>query len=55
LYLSKNGDTLVLANHGDNKAFIYNCIDNRVEEIGITNKIIWSHATDYVESLVPTH
>jgi len=55
LYLSKNGDTLVLANHEDGKAFIYNRMDNKVEEIGITNKIIWSHARDYVESLVPTH
>ncbi|RHN43576.1 putative F-box domain-containing protein [Medicago truncatula] len=55
LYLSKIGDTLVLANHEDGKAFIYNRVDNKVEEIGITNKIIWSHARDYVESLVPTH
>jgi F-box interacting protein len=54
LYLSKNGDTLVLAK--GNKAYFYNCcIDNKVVEIGITDEINWSRAKDYVESLVPTH
>ncbi|RHN82507.1 putative F-box associated interaction domain-containing protein [Medicago truncatula] len=53
LYLSKNGDTLVLAK--GNKACFYNCIDNKVVEIGITNEIYWSNAKNYVESLVPTH
>jgi len=56
LYLSENGDTLILANdHDDDEAFIYNCRDNRVKRIGITNKILWSRTNDYVESLVSTH
>jgi len=53
LYLSKNGDTLVLAK--GNKAYFYNCIDNKIVEIGITDEIDWSRAKDYIESLVPTH
>jgi len=37
LCLSKNGDTLILANRADQeKAFIYNCKDNIAEQIQIT-------------------
>ncbi|GAU25539.1 hypothetical protein TSUD_259720 [Trifolium subterraneum] len=53
LYLSENGDTLILACDVD-KAFIYNCRDNKAEKIRITNSILWSQANDYVESLVST-
>jgi hypothetical protein len=52
LYLSNNGDTLILANDEDDEAFIYNRIDNRVEKQRISNNILWSEAKDYVESLV---
>ena len=56
LYLSGNGDTLILANNKENEAFIYNCRDGRVEKIVITNKNMkWFEAWDYVESLVSTH
>jgi F-box interacting protein len=55
LYLSENGDTLVLANVEDNEVIIYNCRDNRVEKIGITNNIMWSQAKGYIESLVSTN
>ncbi|AES87590.1 F-box protein interaction domain protein [Medicago truncatula] len=56
LCLSKNGDTLILANNQENEAFIYNRRDDRVEKIGITNKnMLWFEAWDYVESLVSTH
>lgn len=55
LCLSQNCDTLILANDRDNRAFIYKCVDNRVEEIGITNKCFWGRAKDYVESLVSIH
>jgi hypothetical protein len=53
LYLSKSGDTLIWT-YDKEKAFIYNCKDNRVEQIGITNTIVWLHAMNYVESLVST-
>ncbi|GAU37584.1 hypothetical protein TSUD_395560 [Trifolium subterraneum] len=59
LNLSENGDRLILANYDDgddeDEAFIYNCKNNKVEKIRITNKIIWELAKDYVESLVSTH
>ncbi|XP_045831661.1 uncharacterized protein LOC123923062 [Trifolium pratense] len=55
LYLSENGDTLLLANVKHNEAFIYNCRDNKVEKIGIANNIMWPKAKDYVESLVSPH
>jgi F-box interacting protein len=54
LYLSENGDTLILAN-GDKEAFIYNHRDKTIEKIGISNHILWSQAKDYVESLVSIH
>ncbi|XP_045793459.1 F-box/kelch-repeat protein At3g23880-like [Trifolium pratense] len=54
LYLSKNGDTLILANYEDDRAIIYNRRDQRVEieRIRISNKLFWFSAMDYVESLV---
>jgi hypothetical protein len=53
LYLSNNGDTLILANvEEDDEAFIYNHIVNRVEKHRISNNILWSEAKDYGESLV---
>ncbi|GAU49206.1 hypothetical protein TSUD_260560 [Trifolium subterraneum] len=55
LYLSENGDTLVLANVKYKEAFIYNPRDNKVEQIGIANHIKWSQSKGYVESLVSTH
>ena len=33
MYLSENGDTLVLANDEENEVIIYNCRDNRVEKV----------------------
>jgi hypothetical protein len=55
LYLSENGDTLILANYDNDEAFIYNRRGHRVEKIGIKDKILWGLAKDYVESLVSTH
>jgi hypothetical protein len=55
LYLSENGDTLVLANVKRKEAFIYNCRDNKVEKIGIAKHIKWSQTKGYIESLVSTH
>ncbi|KAL5058086.1 hypothetical protein RYX36_029690 [Vicia faba] len=39
LHLSKNGDTLILANYKDDRAIIYNQRDNGVERIRISNKL----------------
>jgi len=55
LYLSENGDTLILVNDEDEVTFIYNCRDKRVEKIEVDNSILWSWAKDYVESLVSIH
>jgi F-box interacting protein len=55
LFLSENGDTLLLLNDHMDNAFIYNCRDNRVKKIRITDKIFWSKTNDYVESLVSTN
>jgi hypothetical protein len=55
LYLSDNGDTLVLANVKHKKAFIYSRRDYKVEKIEINKHIKWSQAKGYVESLVSTH
>jgi F-box interacting protein len=55
LYLSENGDTLVLANVKRKETFIYNCRDNKVEKIGIAKHIKWSQTKGYIESLVSTH
>jgi len=55
LYLSENGDTMILLTDHKDKAFSYNYRDNRVKKIGITDKIFWSETKDYVESLVSTN
>jgi hypothetical protein len=55
LYLSDNGDTLVLTNVEYTEAFIYNRRDNKVEQIRNANHIKWSQAKDFVESLISTH
>ncbi|RHN59032.1 hypothetical protein MtrunA17_Chr4g0008891 [Medicago truncatula] len=49
LYLSGNGDTLILTNDVDNEAFLYNCIDNTVKKIVITNDLVWWQATHHIE------
>jgi len=54
LYLSTDGDTLILANSEDDRAIIYNWRDARVERIKISNKLCWFSTMDYVESLVST-
>jgi len=54
LYLSKNGDTLILTNDKNDIAFIYKCRINRGEPIQITKIVRWLWAKDYVESLVST-
>jgi hypothetical protein len=41
LYLFENGNTLILANYDDDEAFIYNRRGDRVEKIGIKDKILW--------------
>ena len=55
LYLSKNDDTLILANYEDDRAIIYNRRDKRAKRITISNKLCWFSAMDYVESLISTH
>jgi hypothetical protein len=54
LYVSKNGDTLILTSDEEKGVIIYNRRDNRVERTRISNKICWPSTFDYVESLVPT-
>ncbi|KAL5058092.1 hypothetical protein RYX36_029696, partial [Vicia faba] len=54
LYLSKNGDTCILANYEDNQVVIYNQRENKVKIIGIANKLRCFSGTEYVESLVST-
>ncbi|CAJ2669685.1 unnamed protein product [Trifolium pratense] len=55
LYLSENGDTLILmSNEGDHQAILYNLRDNTVEKTRITNKVTLFLSKDYVESLVST-
>ncbi|CAK8541084.1 unnamed protein product [Lathyrus sativus] len=54
LYLSENGDTLLLANDEYDEAFIYHRKDNRVEKIETTDDILWSQSKNYIESLVST-
>jgi F-box interacting protein len=56
LYLSDNGDTLVLTNVEHSEVlFIYNRKNNKVEQVGNDDHIKWSMAKDFVESLVSTH
>jgi hypothetical protein len=55
LYLSENHDTMIFANEKDKEAIIYNRRHNSAARIVISDKILWSQASDYVESLVSTH
>jgi hypothetical protein len=52
LHLSKNGDTLILANGDDNHAIIYNGRDKSVERIRVSYKVWLYSSMNYVESLV---
>ncbi|KEH27172.1 F-box/kelch-repeat protein At3g23880 [Medicago truncatula] len=54
LYFSKNGDTLIFTTEITNKVFIYNRRDKTVEITIFDNRIRWTSAIEYVESLVPT-
>ncbi|XP_058768572.1 F-box/kelch-repeat protein At3g23880-like [Vicia villosa] len=54
LYLSKDGDTLLLANDPQDSAILYNWRNNIAKKTRINNKICWVSIRDYVESLVPT-
>ncbi|CAI8600048.1 unnamed protein product [Vicia faba] len=55
LYISKDGDTLILAHDEIDNAVIYNQRDRRVKRSINSNEICWFSAFDYVESLVSTH
>ena len=53
LYLSDNGDTLLLANSQEDKwTVVYNCAGDRAVRIGRSKGMMWSEAQYYVESLV---
>ncbi|KEH22287.1 hypothetical protein MTR_7g038710 [Medicago truncatula] len=54
LCLSEKGGTLILGINSGNQAIIYNWRDNRVKRIKNTNRILWLHSKNYVESLVST-
>ncbi|CAL5192165.1 unnamed protein product [Lathyrus oleraceus] len=54
LYLSKNGDTLILANYEEDQAVIYNQREKTVKRIRIADKLCFFSIMDYVESLVST-
>jgi F-box interacting protein len=54
LYLSENGHTLIFTEYEMGSVFVYNCIDDRIERIRITNKLWLFWVTDYIESLVST-
>ncbi|KAL5060394.1 hypothetical protein RYX36_031998 [Vicia faba] len=51
LYLSENGETLVLVHSLEGQAILYNTIDNTAQRTRITNKISWFSIKNYVESL----
>ncbi|XP_058749952.1 F-box/kelch-repeat protein At3g23880-like [Vicia villosa] len=53
-YISKDGNTLILAYDEINAVIIYNQLDNTVKRTRISNEIDWFTAVDYVESLVST-
>ncbi|XP_058741541.1 F-box/kelch-repeat protein At3g23880-like [Vicia villosa] len=53
-HLSEDGDTLLLANHAQDSAILYNCRNNIAKKTRIIDKICWFSIRDYVESLVPT-
>ena len=48
LWLSKNGDTLLLANSKRDQAILYNLRDNRVEQTSV-DEIAWKKAICYVQ------
>ncbi|RHN50419.1 putative F-box domain-containing protein [Medicago truncatula] len=54
LCFSKDGDTLIFAINLLDQAILYNLKNNRATRIKSTNKIWWSAAKGYVESLVST-
>ncbi|XP_058749954.1 F-box/kelch-repeat protein At3g23880-like [Vicia villosa] len=54
LYISKDGNTLILAHDEIYAVIIYNQLDNTVKRTRISNEIDWFTAVDYVESLVST-
>jgi hypothetical protein len=54
LYLSENGDTLILIWDNADQAILYKMRDNTVEKTRITNEVRLSLSMVYVESLVPT-
>lgn len=50
-YLSKNGETLILANILQDQMILYNLRDNRAARTRITNKISWFSVKSYVKSM----
>jgi hypothetical protein len=54
LYLSENGNKLILAYDKDDQAILYNFRENKAEKIRIKNYIRWFLSKNHVESLVST-
>lgn len=54
LCLSEDVDTLIFSINQAGQAILYNWKDNRVKRIKSTNRITWSRAKAYVESLIST-
>lgn len=54
LCLSENVDTLIFSINQAGQAILYNWKDNRVKRIKSPNRITWSRAKAYVESLIST-
>jgi len=54
LCLSEDGDTIIFSINRANQAIPYNWKGNRVKRIKSTNRITWSKANAYVESLMLT-
>jgi len=54
LCLSEDGDTLIFSINQADQAILYNRRDNRVKRIRSTNRMTWSKAKAYVESLMST-
>ncbi|GAU18258.1 hypothetical protein TSUD_176000 [Trifolium subterraneum] len=52
LHLSKDGETLIMANNLQDQAILYNRRTNKAKKTRINKKIRWFLITDYVESLV---
>ncbi|CAK8544163.1 unnamed protein product [Lathyrus sativus] len=51
LYLSENGETLILATSLEDQAILYNIRDNNSVKTRITNNISWFSVKNYVKSL----